>query len=233
MRISRPAVDAIWWRSSGRLTAKSCHMARWNVASSSSSGRRGRRLRQRLARRFGRGGGEQLVAGREVPVDGRHRDAAALRHRRYRQLVERSLGDQLEHGGEHLLAGERSLLVPETHEMIISIEMIISRGDRVDPTRSTFGSPSRRRNRRRSDDEHDVSRLLLGLDVAGRVGGLLQRIGAVDHGPVLAASISSLSRRTLSLVYRGSGIIAFFDPTNLVHSISGTFCEYGPRSVET
>ena len=92
VRISRPAVEAIWWRSSGRLPAKSCHIARWNAARSSSPGRAVGSLRQRLTRRLGGRGGEQLVARREVPVDRRHRDAAALGHRRHRQLVERSLG---------------------------------------------------------------------------------------------------------------------------------------------
>jgi hypothetical protein len=34
--------------------------------------------------------------------------------------------------------------------------------------------------------EHDVARLLAGLDVAGRLDDLVERVPPVDHGPVLA-----------------------------------------------
>ena len=110
---------------SGGAAAGGCRRSRatspaGTSARSSSPARAGGSPAQRLARRLGGGGGEQVVPGREVPVDGRHRDPAALRHRRHRQLVERSLADELEHGGEHLLAGQGPLILPQAHEMIIS-----------------------------------------------------------------------------------------------------------------
>ena len=39
--------------------------------------------------------------------------------------------------------------------------------------------------RGRSDAEHDVAGLLAGLDVASRLDDLVERVGPVDHGPVL------------------------------------------------
>jgi hypothetical protein len=37
-----------------------------------------------------------------------------------------------------------------------------------------------------ADTEHDVARLLAGLDVAGRLDDFVQLVHPVDHGPVLA-----------------------------------------------
>ena len=49
------------------------------------------------------------------------------------------------------------------------------------------------------DDEDDVSCLLLGLDVAGRVGGFLQPIGAVDDSPIGAGLDELLEAKDLVL----------------------------------
>ena len=73
--------------------------------------------RIRFTMPFERGLGQEIVTSREVPVDGRHRDAASSCDVGDGQTIDRTLGDEIEHGRQDLVAREGAVFFSQTQDI--------------------------------------------------------------------------------------------------------------------